>query len=103
MSTSGSILYFVPLLLMLVVVGIEINRLKKEKYKVLDAVVFLILPIVMMIALVMSGVSMGSAEGDIEIGSAGYIAVFYLFKSLAAIVAGVVALILAVIKKKTEK
>ena len=103
MSISGSILYFVPLLLMLVVSGIEINRLKKEKYKVLDAVVFLILPIVMMIALVMSGVSMGSTDGDIEIGSAGYIAVFYLFKSLAAIGAGFVALILAVIKKKTEK
>ena len=64
MSTSGSVLYFVPLLLMLVVVGIEINRLKKEKYKVLDAVVFLILPIVIMIALVMSGVSMGSADGE---------------------------------------
>ena len=43
-SPVAEILYFVPAVLMLIIAGVEIYRLMKEKSKVLDAVLFLILP-----------------------------------------------------------
>ena len=41
-SPVAEILYFVPAVLMLIIAGVEIYRLMKEKSKVLDAVLFLI-------------------------------------------------------------
>ena len=43
-SPVAEILYFVPAVLMLIIAGLEIYRLVKGKYKVLDSVLFLILP-----------------------------------------------------------
>ena len=48
-SPVAEILYFVPAVLMLIIAGVEIYRLMKEKSKVLDAVLFLILPFAIII------------------------------------------------------
>ena len=49
-SPAAEILYFVPAVLMLIIADLEIYRLVKGKYKVLDSVLFLILPFVMCIS-----------------------------------------------------
>ncbi|WP_461821277.1 hypothetical protein [Blautia stercoris] len=93
------ILYFVPSILMLIIAGIEICRLVKGKYKVIDALFYLILPVVLLIAAFI--VPSGSETGTYTIIE--FVVAFHVVKSLAAIGAGLAALILAGIKVKTEK
>ena len=91
------ILYFVPSILMLIIAGIEICRLVKGK--VIDALFYLILPVVLLIAAFI--VPSGSETGTYTIIE--FVVAFHVVKSLAAIGAGLAALILAGIKVKTEK
>ena len=91
------ILYFVPSILMLIIAGIEICRLVKGK--VIDALFYLILPVVLLIAAFI--VPSGSETGTYTIIE--FVVAYQVLKSLAAIVAGLAALILAGIKVKTEK
>lgn len=96
-------LYFVPSVLMLIIAGIEIYRMVKGKYKVLDAVLYLILPVVMFIAAMLLSGGIVDETGGYEITIVASVAVFHFVKSLVAIGAGLIALILAAIKVKTEK
>ena len=91
------ILYFVPSILMLIIAGIEICRFVKGK--VIDALFYLILPVVLLIAAFI--VPSGSETGTYTIIE--FVVAFHVVKSLAAIGAGLAALILAGIKVKTEK
>ena len=97
------VLYFVPSILMLIIAGIEIYRMVKGKYKVLDAALYLILPVVMFIAAMLLSGSIVDENGAYHVTIVASVALMHLVKSLAAIGAGLAALILAVIKVKTEK
>lgn len=102
-SPVAEILYFVPAVLMLIIAGVEIYRLMKEKSKVLDAVLFLILPFVMCISAFVLALGIVDSNGAYHVSIISSVSLMYFVKDLVAIVAGLVALILAVIKKKTEK
>ena len=102
-SPVAEILYFVPAVLMLIIAGVEIYRLMKEKSKVLDAVLFLILPFVMCISAFVLALGIVDSNGAYHVSIISYVSLMYFVKDLVAIVAGLVALVLAVIKKKTEK
>lgn len=102
-SPVAEILYFVPALLMLIIAGLEIYRLMKEKYKVLDAVLFLILPFVMCISALVLASGVRDSDGGYHVSIISSVSLIYFVKDLVAIGAGLVALIFAVIKKKTEK
>lgn len=102
-SPVAEILYFVPAVLMLIIAGLEIYRLMKGKYKVLDSVLFLILPFVMCISAFVLAPSIVDSNGAYHVSIISSVSLMYFVKDLVAIVAGLVALVLAVIKKKTEK
>lgn len=102
-SPVAEILYFVPAVLMLIIAGVEIYRLMKEKSKVLDAVLFLILPFVMCISAFVLAQGIVDSNGAYHVSIISSVSLMYFVKDLVAIVAGLVALVLAVIKKKTEK
>ena len=102
-SPVAEILYFVPAVLMLIIAGVEIYRLMKEKSKVLDAVLFLILPFVMCISAFVLAPGIVDRNGAYHVSIISSVSLMYFVKDLVAIVAGLVALVLAVIKKKTEK
>ena len=102
-SPVAEILYFVPAVLMLIIAGVEIYRLMKEKSKVLDAVLFLILPFVMCISAFVLAPGIVDSNGEYHVSIIRSVSLMYFVKDLVAIVAGLVALVLAVIKKKTEK
>ena len=102
-SPVAEILYFVPAVLMLIIAGVEIYRLMKEKSKVLDAVLFLILPFVMCISAFVLAPGIEDSNGAYHVSIISSVSLMYFVKDLVAIVAGLVALVLAVIKKKTEK
>ena len=97
-SPVAEILYFVP-----AVAGLEIYRLVKGKYKVLDSVLFLILPFVMCISAFVLAPGIVDSNGAYHVSIISSVSLMYFVKDLVAIVAGLVALVLAVIKKKTEK
>ena len=100
-SPVAEILYFVPAVL--IIAGVEIYRLMKEKSKVLDAVLFLILPFVMCISAFVLAPGIVDSNGAYHVSIISSVSLMYFVKDLVAIVAGLVALVLAVIKKKTEK
>ena len=102
-SPVAEILYFVPAVLMLIIAGLEIYRLVKGKYKVLDSVLFLILPFVMCISAFVLAPGIVDINGAYHVSIISSVSLMYFVKDLVAIVAGLVALVLAVIKKKTEK
>lgn len=102
-SPVAEILYFVPAVLMLIIAGLEIYRLVKGKYKVLDSVLFLILPFVMCISAFVLAPCIVDSNGAYHVSIISSVSLMYFVKDLVAIVAGLVALVLAVIKKKTEK
>lgn len=102
-SPVAEILYFVPAVLMLIIAGLEIYRLVKGKYKVLDSVLFLILPFVMCISAFVLASGIVDSNGAYHVSIISSVSLMYFVKDLVAIVAGLVALVLAVIKKKTEK
>lgn len=102
-SPVAEILYFVPAVLMLIIAGLEIYRLVKGKYKVLDSVLFLILPFVMCISAFVLALGIVDSNGAYHVSIISSVSLMYFVKDLVAIVAGLVALVLAVIKKKTEK
>ena len=101
-SPVAEILYFVPAVLMLIIAGLEIYRLVKGKYKVLDSVLFLILPFVMCISAFVLAPGIVDSNGAYHVSIISSVSLMYFVKDLVAIVAGLVALVLAVIKKKTE-
>lgn len=102
-SPVAEILYFVPAVLMLIIAGLEIYRLMKGKYKVLDSILFLILPFVMCISAFVLAPSIVDSNGAYHVSIISSVSLMYFVKDLVAIVVGLVALVLAVIKKKTEK
>lgn len=102
-SPVAEILYFVPAVLMLIIAGVEIYRLMKGKYKVLDSVLFLILPFVMCISAFVLAPGIVDSNGAYHVSIISSVSLMYFVKDLVAIVVGLVALVLAVIKKKTEK
>ena len=102
-SPAAEILYFVPAVLMLIIADLEIYRLVKGKYKVLDSVLFLILPFVMCISAFVLAPGIVDSNGAYHVSIISSVSLMYFVKDLVAIVAGLVALVLAVIKRKTEK
>lgn len=97
-------MYFIPVVIMLGIVGMGINRLMKDKDKVLDAVIFLVFQVlILVIALITNGSTQIAANGDIEISWAGRIFALYSAVSVFTVVGGILAVVLAAIKKKMSK
>lgn len=97
-------MYFIPVVIMLGIAGMGINRLMKDKDKVLDAVIFFAFQVlILVIALITNGSTQIAANGDIEISWAGRIFALYSAVSVFTVVGGILAVVLAAVKKKMSK
>ena len=97
------VVYILPALLMLVIAGIGMYRLKKGTHKVIDSVVFLALPVVTILIEALVNANAVIGNGDIDITAMGMIFWIYATVARLTVVGGVAAVILAVIKQKKEK
>lgn len=97
------VVYLLPALLMLVIAGNGVYRLKKGTHKIIDSVVFLALPVVTIVIESIVNANAVIGNGDIDITAMGMI--FWIYATVAwfTVAGGVAAVILAVIKQKKEK
>lgn len=96
-------MYFIPLLIMLGIAGVGINHLMKDKDKVLDAVIFLVFQILILVIGLITNANTQIVNGDVEVSWAGLIFALYSGVTVFTLAGGILAVILAAIKKKVSK
>lgn len=96
-------MYFIPLLIMLGIAGVGINHLMKDKDKVLDAVIFLVFQILILVIGLITNANTQIVNGDVEVSWAGLIFALYSGVTVFTVAGGILAVILAAIKKKVSK
>ena len=97
------VMYFIPLLIMLGIAGVGINHLMKDKDKVLDAVIFLVFQVLIFVIALIANANTQIVNGDVEVSWAGLIFALYSGVTVFTLAGGILAVILAAIKKKVSK
>ena len=97
------VMYFIPLLIMLGIAGVGINHLMKDKDKVLDAVIFLVFQVLILVIGLITNANTRIVNGDVEVSWAGLIFALYSGVTVFTVAGGILAVILAAIKKKVSK
>lgn len=88
---------------MLGIAGVGINHLMKDKDKVLDAVIFLVFQILILVIGLITNANTQIVNGDVEVSWAGLIFALYSGVTVFTVAGGILAVILAAIKKKVSK
>lgn len=97
------VVYILPALTMFMIAVTGIYRLRKDTYKVIDSVVFLALPVVTILIESIINANAVIGNGNVDITVMGMIFLIYATVARFTVAGGVLAVILALIKKKTEK
>ena len=88
---------------MLGIAGVGINHLMKDKDKVLDAVIFLVFQVLILVIGLITNANTQIVNGDVEVSWAGLIFALYSGVTVFTVAGGILAVILAAIKKKVSK
>ena len=75
----------------------------KDKDKVLDAVIFLVFQVLIFVIALIANANTQITNGDVEVSWAGLIFALYSGVTVFTIAGGILAVILAAIKKKVSK
>lgn len=97
------VVYILPALTMFMIAVTGIYRLRKDTYKVIDSVVFLALPVVTILIESIINANAVIGNGNVDITVMGMIFLIYATVARFTVAGGVLAVIFAWIKKKTEK